>query len=323
MSITVGEVKTGVLHEMREFSNSGAIQGEADIKDYLLSIIPLLNVYLKELATTTHKLSRKFKISHNMPDNQLGKIVWNEEKVHTGGTDDEYIATGSKAYSLQVSRYATVYIKEETTAGVWETRVTINHTPTAEEGYVTYKGLTGIVTSTNRVKIVFSGDYRYPYRWVALFSDNFYNASEVPQFEPYVPYVLPANWFAKDRIEYTHSDRQFGDYAAFKFDNSTAEKTIYLNWYEKAEFICRYFAYPAVIATPSPTNLTALDSTVLDIADECLPSLIYRIAGTLLRDENPYMADTLSVEYQVAKAELVQNNSYESGESGIILNANW
>lgn len=319
--ITVGQIKTGVLHSMREFSNSGSIQGESDIKDYLLSIIPLINVYQKELATTTHKLSRKHEISHNMPDNQLGKIVWNEEQVHSS-TDVTYQAIGSRAYSLQLSRYATVYIEEEI-AGIWTVLKTITHVPVDGEGYVTYKGLTNVSNVLNNVRIRFSGSYRYPYRWIALFTDNFFNDSEVPTFEPYVPYLLPSNWFTKDRIEYTHADRQFGDYAAFKFDNSTAEKTIYLNWYDKAEFICHYFAYPTVIADPNPNNLTALDNTVLDIADECLPALVHRIAATLLRDENPYMSDTADVAYQIAKAELIQNGDFETGESGIIINSNW
>jgi hypothetical protein len=321
MSITVGDIKKGVLHEMREFSNSGQIQGTDEIKDYLLSITPLLNVYQKELAVSTQKIKRKYEISHNMPDNQLGKIIWNEDLAHSNN-DVIYSALGSRAYSFQVAKYATVYIEEEI-AGVWTNLVTITHTPTAGEGYVTYKGLTGVSSTSNLVRIRFSGTYRYPYRWIALFADNFYDASEVPAFEPYVRYTLPIAYYQFDRCEILGADRQYTDYTKYRLDYTNTEKLIKFDWYEIGEFIVRYFAYPTVIADPDPNNTAALDSTMLDVADECLPTLVHRIAGTLLRDENPYISDTLSRDSQISKAELVQNDNFDYGGQGIVLNSNW
>jgi hypothetical protein len=321
MTITVGQIKTGVLHQMREFSNSGSVQVEADIKDYLLSIVPLINLYQKELATTTHKLNRKFEISHNMPDNQLGKIVWNEEKIHAN-SDESYQALGSKAYSFQVSKYATVYIEEEIT-GVWTNLLTITHTPTSGEGYVTYKGLTNVSDVTNNVRIRFSGSYRYPYRWVALFADNFFDASEVPTYEPYVPYSGFINFYQINSVNYSHVDRQLGAYTSYKTDFTTAEKIILINYYDKCELIVNYFAYPTLITEPTASALSSQDSTALDIADECLPALVHRISSTLLRDENAYMSDTAANDFQIAKAELVQNSEFEESTSGIVINSNW
>ncbi len=322
MAITVGEVKTGVLHEMREYSNSGSVQGEADIKDYLLSIIPLLNVYLKELATTTHKLERCMEISHNMPANQLGLIAWNEGKVHTGGVDDIYSATGSQGFSIMASgRFS--YIVQEEINGVWTDLLSYTHTPISGEGDVNKKGKLTLTSVSNNVRIVFNSAYRHPYKWVALFSDTFYDDSEVPIFDPYVPYDFPSDYFKLKEVKYSYAERQFGPYAAFKMNETTSVKQVKINWYEKGEFFVYYYVYPALIPTSTLTNLTALDSTVLDIADECLPSLVHRIAGTLLRDENPYMADVLSNEAMIAKAELVQNGDYEQGEQGIIINSNW
>lgn len=321
MSITVGQIRLGVLHEMREFSNSGSIQSGADVKDYELSVIPLLNTYVLELATTTHKLERKHEIAHNMPVNQLGLLTLNEEAFHSS-TDVIYSAKGSRAYSFQVSKYATVYIEEEI-AGVWTNLLTITHTPTDGEGYVTYKGLTNVSNTNNHVRIRFSGSYRYPYRWVALFAENFFNDSEVPMFEPFVPYNLPLDWFSLNRVEYTHADRQFGNYSAYKLDDKTSQKVLYINYFDKAEIICHYFAYPSAIPTPNPSNITASDNLTVDIADECAPALIHRICATLQRDENSYMSDVFLNDYQIAKAELVQNDSFDSNDNGIVLNANW
>jgi hypothetical protein len=322
MSITVGDIKKGVLHEMREFSNSGQIQGTDEIKDYLLSIIPLLNVYQKELAVSTQKIKRKYEISHNMPDNQLGKIIWNEKLVHTGGTDDVFSATGSQGFSITASgRFS--YVVQENIDGVWTTLLSYTHAPASGEGYINKKGKLTLSSTSNSVRIVFNSAYRHPYKWIALYSDTFYDDSEVPEFNPFVAYSLPSGYYQFDRCEIIGADRQYTDYTKYRLDYTNTEKLIKFDWYEIGEFIVRYYAYPTVIADPDPNNTTALDSTMLDVADECLPTLVHRIAGTLLRDENPYISDTLSRDSQIAKAELIQNDSYEQGAQGIVLNSNW
>lgn len=322
MTITVGQIRLGVLHQMREFSNAGQVQSASDVKDYELSIIPLLNIYVPELATTTHKLERKFEISHNMPTNQLGLINWNENKIHTGGVDDIFSATGSKGFSIMASgRFS--YLVQEQILGVWTTIDSYTHTPTSGEGDVNKKAKLTLASTTNNVRIVFNSAYRHSYKWVALFSDSFYDDSEVPIFDPYVPYNLPSDYFQLKEVKFAYSDRQFESYNGFKTNDTTATKQIKFNWYEKGEYIIHYYAYPAELETPNPNNISASDSLVVDIADECKATLIHRICATLLRDENAYMSDVFRDESQIAKAELVQNDNFSQGEQGIILNSNW
>jgi hypothetical protein len=320
--ITVGQIRKLVLHTIREYSNSGEVITSTDNKDYLLSIIPLINLYQRELAITTHKIKKKYEISHNQPTNQLGLINWNESRVHTGGADDNYSAQGSRAYSFQVAGYATVDIQEEI-AGIWTTLTTITHTPTDGEGYVTYKGLIAASDTNNMIRLNFAGDYRYSYQWVALFSDNFFSAAQVPLFQPYVPYDLPELYYMPDKVEWSHADRQLGEYSGYKMDYNNTSKKILINWYEKGNFIVRYFAYPTILEDPNPDNIEASDALTLDIADECLTPLVLRISSNLMRDENAYLADTYEIMHQIAKAELVQNDNYEVGEQGVILNSNW
>ena len=158
---------------MREYSNSGEVATGNDVLDYKLSIVPLINLYQMKISIETKKLNKKFQIAQNNPDNQLVNN-WVDEEVHiTTGTDNDesYTATGSQAYSFEVSGTATVYIEEEI-AGVWTTLSTVSHTPTSGEGYVNYSGLTGVGDTTNDVRIRFSGSYRYAYRYVALFADT-------------------------------------------------------------------------------------------------------------------------------------------------------
>ncbi len=320
---TVKEVKEAVLHSMREYSNSGEVINISDNKDYLLSVVPLINLYQREIATTTNKIQKTFEISQNMPTNQLGLIYWEENQTHTNA-DKSYVATGSQAYSFQVSGYSTVYVEEETAPDVWATLVTITHTPTAGEGFVTYKGLTGVSDIANKVRIRFSGLYRYAFRWVALFEELYFSADEVPKFETYVPYEMPANFFNLDEVEWTHEARQYGGYMAYKwqvYENS--KKRLLINWYEKGEFIIKYFAYPTKITEPSADNVDEQDAVVLEIAEETIPALVHKIASTLLRDENPYMADTFSNLYDKSMDEVIGRSSYNQGNETVISTNNW
>jgi hypothetical protein len=320
--ITVGDIRNGVLHEMREYSNSGSVITSTDNKDYLLSIIPLINVYQKELATTTNKIERKIEISHHMPVNQLGYIQWNEARVHAGGVNDEFSAQGSRGYSITASGYFNFVVQEEI-SGVWTTLVNTTHTPTSGEGDVTYKGKLTLTSTSNKVRIVLNSAYRHPYRWVALYSDVFYNDAAVPAFDPYVPYDLPSDFYKLKEIKFAYPERQFNSYSAYKTDFVTSIKKIRLNWYEIGEFFVYYYAYPTSISDPDPNNILASDGTVLDIADECAPALIHRIASALMRDENPYISDVLREDAQIAKSELVQSTQFEQGEQSIINNSNW
>lgn len=318
----VGYVSNLVIHQMREFSNSGEIITTSDNKDYLLSVVPLINLYQREMSITTHKISKKYEISQNMPDNQLGVCTWNENQVHTND-DISYEGLGSKAYSLQVSGYATVYIEEEI-LGIWTNLVTISHIPTDGEGYVTYKGLTGVSDTSNQVRIRFSGAYRYLYRWVALFSDNYFSANEVPKYEPFVPYELPIDFYMKDRIDWTYANQQFNDYAEYRLETyENNKKRIFFKYYEKGEFNVHYYAYPAFINPPNPDNVNEQDNVELDIAEEAIPALVHRICSTLTSDEDAYRSQRFSNEFATAMNNLIEFGNYEQGDQNIISNSNW
>lgn len=318
--MTVGQIQNDVLHKMREYSNSGEVASGTAIDDYKLSMIPLINLYQKQLVVETKKLKRVYEIAHNMPDNQLGEFVENEVHITTDTDNDiTYEATGSRAYSFQVAGTATVYIEEQI-SGVWTTLVTVSHTPTAGEGYVTYKGLTGIGDTTNSLRIRFSGSYRYLYRWVALFEDLFASADDVPKYEPYVPYDMPSNFYEKDRVEWTFENQQYDGYGSYKFEDAES-KRLYIKWDDKGEFKVFYYAYPTFI--PENGAIGDYDSTEIDLPDEVTPTLINYIASDLKRDEDAYMSDTLFNIANIDNANLQVNSNYEQGQQGIINNDNW
>ena len=320
---TVGYVSTQVLHQMREFSNSGDITTIADNKDYLLSIIPAINDFQRMLATTSHKIQRKHEIAQNNPDNLLGNDLWYEDQVHTD-EDVTYIATGARTYSFEVDGDWTVYIEEETATDVWTINVTLSGSATDGIGYVNYKGFTGITDTSNRVRIRFSGDYRYLYRYIGLFSDNYATEAQTPQYRPYVPYDMPTTFYKKNRIDATYANAQFSDVTDYRFETyDKSLKRLFLPWGAKGNFVVHYYAYPAVIPDPDPNNVTENDNIELDIAEECIPVIINKIAAMLMRDENPYISDTFNVEYYQSKNEIDSATDYEQGRQDIVSNSNW
>jgi len=336
MSRTVLEVKETVLHKMREFSNAGVEQTD---QDYLISIVPLINLYQEQIARDTKKIEKIFEIAQNNPDNMLGTYDWNEDLIHTD-EDVEYSATGAKAYSFQVSDYATVYIEESTDEVSWSTLYTITKTATlltvtdgvtpvttaldGSEGYLTVKGKTNLSVATNYVRIRFSGSYRYLYRWVALFEENFYSNDEVPSFEPWVPYNLPSNMYEKKNVRFKFAYEQDLDFNDFRYEiYSNSLKRIYFNWYLKGEFVIEYYSHPDKIPEPEFSDLTSSDAYYLDIADEGFDILVDLIASNLLKDENSYISDGFKNSAYIGLNNLIDNEDTGKGFKKVINANNW
>ena len=315
MSITVAQVKSAVHHKMREYSNRGTLQTDTD---YLLSVVPLINSFQRELATTIMGIKRTYDISQYNPDNMLGKYEWTENDFHTN-EDREYEVTGAQGFSFQLGKgSATVYIKEETSTDVWVTLVTITRSATqivvtehlspdvvttttldGSEGFVTIKGLTHISSIANDIKFVLTGNYTYPFRWVAFFEYLYPTNADVPSFEPYVSYLLPTNYYRINRSECSMPEEVNSSYPLYKITKVENEVTyFYLDYYFRGEIVVNYYAYPAFITEPTTANITASDAVKLDIADEAVDALTYKIASILLKDENPYMADTFDNDFR-------------------------
>lgn len=318
---TVGYISDQVLHAMREYSNDGDVTTIADNKDYLLSMIPAINTFQKRLATTTHKIKRIHEFSQNMPDNLLGS--WNEDKVHTS-EDVSYSTTGAKTYSFEADGDFTAYIEEETATDTWTINATIIGTTENGTGYVNYKGFTLVSDTDNSVRIRFTGDYRYLYRYVGLFSDSYALDANIPQYRPYVPYDLPSNFYKKDRVDATFAHQQYSNIADYRFETyEKSLKRIFIPWESKGNFAVHYYAYPTVIANASESNITENNDIELDIAEECIPLMINQIASMLMRDEDAYMSDTFNVEYYQSKAEVENESEDDIGVQDIINTSNW
>lgn len=336
MSTNVGQVKNDVLHVMREYSVDGVVQAD---NDYLLSIVPLINFHQKVLARDTKCIEKRYEISHNKPENLLGTYEWSESEVHYD-EDINYESQGAKAYSFQIADYATVYIEESADEETWTTLYTITKTMAlltvtdgvtpstttldGSEGYVTVKGKTNLSDDDYYIRIRFSGDYRYPYRWVALFEDNFYDDDAVPAYEPFVPYLLPTDFFSLKRVSWTYANQIKEDYNAYRIEKHTKSRTtIFIKWYLEGEFAVEYFALPAMITVPTIPDLDAQDDVDIDIPDRVVPQLIELIASDLLSNENPYLSAGLKESAYIGINNINDQDDASEGFRKVINSNNW
>jgi hypothetical protein len=319
MSTTVGQIQNSVLHKMRVFSNAGEVATGSDIDDYKLSMIPFINLYQKKLSVETNKLKKIYEISHLMPDNQIGTFI--ENVIHETTSDDNDVtfeAVGSQAYSFQVADTATIFIEEEINS-VWTILETINHVSETGEGFVNYSDSTGVGDTDNSVRIRFSGSFRYPYRWVALFADLFVTA---PEYAPFVPYDLPTDFYKRNRVDWTFESEQFTDFADYRFDEFDIDnRRIYFKWLDKGEFNVHYYSYPTLISEDG--TIGEFDSTVIDMPDEVVPTLVDYIASDLMRDEDAYMSDSFRNQASENTVNLQINSPSDKGRQKIISNDNW
>lgn len=336
MSKTVGQVRKDILHRMREYSVDGVVQAD---NDYLLSIVPLINLHQLVLARDTKCIDKTYEISHNKPINLLGKYKWTENEVHYND-DIFYEAQGARAFSFQISDYATVYIEESSDKITWDNCYIIEKTLSSlevsdgvnvntkslqgTEGYVTVKGKINLTNSNNYVRIRFSGDYRYPYRWVALFEDNFYDDESVPSFEPFVPYVLPTDFYALKRVSWTYANQIKEDYNAYRIEkHSKSRTTIYIKWSLIGEFIVEYFATPDTIPEPVVPTLDSSDNIELDIPDTVVPQLVELVAADLLGNENYHLSARLKEEAYIGINMINEQDDKNQGFRRVINSDNW
>ena len=317
LSITLGAFKQRVMHKIREFSNAGRLVTPAQNADYFLSMPSQINDELMFLATTIRKNEVRYDISHFMPENQIGREEFTDRGRHFN-EDVIYMSKGSQAYSFEVSNTATIFIEEEQTSDVWTVLETINHTSSAGDGYTNYKGRLTLQDAENMVRIRFSGDFYYLFRFVALFAENFANDDDVPAFAPYVEYNLPADFYQVNKVDWVRPKRTVDEYGRYRLKTeNTNEKKLLFPWFAEGEFQVHYFAYPPTI----PDDAT--DDYTIILADEFIPALIVRVASMLQIDENTYISETLNQEYITMYNNLLDTNDINTSYETVTNANNW
>ena len=302
--MNLGEAKNRVLKIMREYSNAGVVTPVSRNKDYTLSMNSLFDVGQKEIATTTKPIYKNFDISQLGLSNGLGRDVgW---KIEQHKTEDRIftINSGALSYYFEIDNTADVFIEEETSPDVWTILETHNYVATARE-YTTFKNLIVPSDTDNAIRLRFSGDFFYNFKNYALFIENFALVADVPNYEPFVEYILPTDFYNIKDVVWEYNIGKYTQYGAYRFERKDENRrSIMIPYHDTGEFRVKYNAYPTTIDDDT------LDTHEFDLDDEAQEVLLYYVASGLKKDEDPNMSDRLQNDYNIK-----MNNLMEAGES--------
>lgn len=308
MNITQCDDK--VIKLINYFSISGNIIPTVDpnSQDYRLRFRAHYDAAQKEISTVK-TIRRTHKISQNPIPNQLNNPLYMFDIIQHLDTDlTDMTAKGSKAYTFKVDNIATIYVEEEIN-GVWTVLETINHTTPVGE-FTEYKGLITASSTTNNIRVRFSGSYPYNIRDRALFKYTFPNAEAVPQHQRYNLYTMPTVFYKLNKVVFKGDASQGYPYnptADFFWEKSNV---IAINYYNKGEYTIDYNAYPQDITDSTPSSY----EFEVDIeAQELIP---FYTAAMVMMDENGNINNKLYAIYQGKVANL--DNNISNGATSVL-----
>lgn len=290
--------KEKAIQLINEYSNNGSLISAAQNADYLNRMNNLADTAQKEIATV-RKIHAVYNISQNPILNQLGLTKGFDIEQHLDTDHTTTVATGSKSYYFEVDRQATIYIEEQI-SGVWTVLQTIS-VPSSVREFTAYKGLITPSSSTNAVRIRFSGTYPYNIRYRALYAYTFPSASDVPDYRPYIRYTMPADFMELKKVSHETDPRQYVSLTDYKWEG---KKTFVVNYYHKGGFIIEYYRLPTTITSSTDENTYEFEVDVE--AQELIP---YYLGAHVIMDENQGIGTLLLNLYQSKLANLGGGNT--------------
>lgn len=282
-----GEIKLAALKKIDPAITS--LMSTRNTKDYLNSIIPAANRGLFDLSTAGKYIIKECCI--NVPENR--NLLSDTEKTVQHINDDiEYSATGARAYYYEVTGAATIRIY------VGKTLVSTKEIPTHSD----FEVVKGIIPNDEKkiVKIVFSGDYPYQLRNVALYDIKFADDKSVWDYAPVLRIDLKTYADSFYRLVTTDVVREKdGSYIKYKDYEWEGDSTLILDGLSEGNYKVHYFAYPQEITTDTA------DDYELALDPEVAALLPVYIAAELYEDDDSSMAYYFREQYTEAKQRLV------------------
>jgi hypothetical protein len=281
---------------LNNFTEDGVQIAEADYIDLLKKAVPLADMCQKEL----YKIGKLYNVYEfdNKPAQNLLGLLSNFNVVDFIGTDTYYPDTigvaGAKAYYFEVNRDTAIVTIEENQGGVW----TVLSTPTITASISSFKGFKGVITplsTTNNIRLKFSGTTQYRHTNRALFSSPFALA-DIPDYRPWIKKTMPANFRTIDSIIEEYPERQYSNSVNFKKEGF---KDLYINYFFEGNM--------RVIYKPVPTTITGIDD-VLEIDDITAQAIVYYIAARLAPFSHKDLVQYFESKYMELKIESTQDN---------------
>lgn len=308
MSYTGTEIHNRAISIIDEISENGTIDANKT-KEYANRAPYLLDMWQKEVVKSGD-LFKTFEISCVRKRNLLSEF----DSYHAVEHLDEnqiYEAVGANCFHFGVDGDAEVIIQELN--GTWTdlagTYITEGGTETAFTGtilitnatssYVHYKG---IFSTTNPVRMIFSGNYYYRHINRAFCPYKYVSASKVPDFKPWYKIDMPADFKSRTQVINEYPEWQYEEDARHKWEG----KDLYVQ-----------FGYEGIIRInyiPVPAKITALTQTI-EVDDITAQSGAYYLAQHYaLADQNDALADMCKKKFAELKAESMVSKPVSSSQ---------
>jgi len=262
--MNLAEIRDLALSLANSFSADGEPLPLSDTADFRLAFNAFLNTAQNKFAEKD-KIEAVYPITQNPIPNLLN-VYSSFNIVQHLEADIEVSAIGAKSYYFEVDGNCVVYL-EESISGVWTNLATL--TIVGISGFTEYKGLITPSSTTNIVRMRFTGPYPFNIRRTALYGYTFASSSDVPKFQPYIKYPLPSDYVSMNKVVQNSDDRLH----ATLIDYSIEKKNIVINYYYIGSFDVLYFKRPAKLV---------IDTDEPEIQEQNHAYLAYFAAGTWL-----------------------------------------
>lgn len=305
-----GTFKSDTLKLLNQWSISGSLISETDENtlDMTLRFPSFLNKVLNEIATTAKYIHKKHSVSQNpIPNLLVNPLSCFDIIQHTDTDITSMVAKGANSYHFMVDGVSSWVIEEERTPNVW-TELSNGSQTTPKGQYTRYKGFTGVTDTSYNVRIRFTGAYPYNIRNRALYAYLFPTVQDIPDYERYVIYEMPSDFFALNKVVQKGQSMIYDNTLDWNWEG---RNKIALNYFLVGEIDIFYHAYPAVV----PDNVA--DNYVLELDEEACQAATYGVACEVFRTDpqNKSVSDKLFAVYQGKLANM--NNVITLGSTAV------
>ncbi len=285
MSVTWGEIQLITLQKM--FSANGSqIPNDASTRDYLAAMPGAANEGLALLATAGKYIEKTINIAHNPPRNLIASGA-HIHSIERGSID--FTAERARSYSFDYYGQGTLAIYID---GALAEEITLD--PVG--GYTCVKGLINN-PDDKMVKVVFTSEYPFALKDIALYSANYPDVKDIPPFSEKIKYKLSD--YASDFFKLATEDIYYeGDADVTRYIRTTdyfqeGESVLVLDRDTPGNFRVYYYAYPGKITLDTPNE------EELAIDNEVYPLLCLYMASQLYKDDDNGIATTYRNEFEV------------------------
>lgn len=297
MALTLYEAGQKALKIANRYSAGGYLLAGKRVQDYKNKRNTLANDAQQELARVS-----KIDGIHKITRNTVKPIASSSFNLRQHLNTDMVICggVGVRAYHLMVDGEATIYIEEETAPDVWSILALIN-VPGVVSDFVKYKGIVTPSDDENAVRLRASGSYPYNLKNCALWVELFKNANTVPDYAPFVEYVLPEDFMGVNENIQVNDELRF---ALSKIDYSKVDLKIIIPYALVGELLIYYFKLPTTIDENTSDNYEFELTNTL-----ALTAIPYYMAGVMIAEDIGDMSNFCMQRYSELIAQIERTES--------------